>query len=142
MGISRFAGILYAVVSAGVVAFQIAMALGAPWGAYAMGGVFPGRFPMAMRIAALVQASIILLWILVVLSRTGLAFPGLSRPSRKLVWLAVAFATIGLLLNLVTPSAGERIIWAPVAFVLLICSVLAATSPSGKPDNLPKTENE
>ena len=47
------AAFLYTVISAGVVAFQLALAAGAPWGAYAMGGAFPGQFPSALRIAAL-----------------------------------------------------------------------------------------
>lgn len=36
----------------GVAAFQLALALGAPWGTYVMGGTFPGSFPPAMRAAA------------------------------------------------------------------------------------------
>ena len=39
------AAILFAAVTVGVIAFQFALALGAPWGAYAMGGAFPGRYP-------------------------------------------------------------------------------------------------
>ena len=46
MAMKRFAAIIYAIVSLGVVAFQIAFAAGAPWGAYAMGGAFPGQFPL------------------------------------------------------------------------------------------------
>jgi len=53
MDIRRVAALLYAVMAAGVVAFQIALAAGAPWGAYAMAGAFPGQFPPALRIAAL-----------------------------------------------------------------------------------------
>ena len=56
MDIRRGAALLYATVSASVVAFQIALAVGVPWGDYAMGGAFPGQFPPALRIAALVQA--------------------------------------------------------------------------------------
>jgi len=115
------------VVSAAVAAFQIALALGAPWGSYAMGGAFPGRFPPAMRVAALVQALLIALMAAVVLSRAGLAFPSWSRASRRLVWLIVVFGAVGLVLNLATPSAGERMIWAPVALLLLVFSVLVAT---------------
>ena len=59
MNIRRIAGIVYAVATAIVVAFQIALALGAPWGAYAMGGAYPGQFPPELRIAALVQAGIL-----------------------------------------------------------------------------------
>jgi hypothetical protein len=42
MGIGRPAAIVFAVVSAGVIAFQLALAAGAPWGDYAMGGADPG----------------------------------------------------------------------------------------------------
>ncbi len=38
MNISRGAALLYTTVSVGVVAFQIALAVGVPWGEYAMGG--------------------------------------------------------------------------------------------------------
>lgn len=50
------AALVFAVAAGGVVAFQIAIALGAPWGEYAMGGATPGRFPPPMRVAAVVQA--------------------------------------------------------------------------------------
>ena len=129
MDIRRVAGIVYAVVSAGVVAFQVALALGAPWGAYAMGGAFPGQFPPALRLAALVQAAVLVLMSGVVLARAGIALRGWFRLSRWLVWVVVAFAAVSLVLNLITPSAGERMIWAPVAFVLLVSSLLVATGP-------------
>ena len=45
MEIRPAAALLYAAISVGVVAFQIALAAGAPWGAYAVGGAFPGQFP-------------------------------------------------------------------------------------------------
>ena len=129
MDIRRVAGIVYALVSAGVVAFQIALALGAPWGAYAMGGAFPGQFPPALRLAALVQAAVLVLMSGVVLARAGIALRGWFRLSRWLVWVVVAFAAVSLVLNLITPSAGERMIWTPVAFVLLVSSLLVATGP-------------
>jgi len=59
MNMKRVAAFIYAIVSAGVVAFQIALAVGAPWGEFAMGGAFPGQFPPALRIAALVQATLL-----------------------------------------------------------------------------------
>ena len=85
MDIRRVAALLYAVMAAGVVAFQIALAAGAPWGAYAMGGASPGRFPPALRIAALVQAALIVGMAAIVLSRAGLILAGWSRVSRWLV---------------------------------------------------------
>lgn len=73
------AAVLYATVSAGVVSFQVALAAGAPWGAYAMGGAFQGQFPPTLRIAALVQAALIAGMAAVVLSRAGLILAGWSR---------------------------------------------------------------
>jgi hypothetical protein len=126
--VKRAAGTGYAIVSTGVVAFQIALAAGAPWGSYAMGGAFPGQFPPAMRVAAIVQAAVLILMAGVVLAGAGVAFRTWSRASRWLVWIVVAFATVSLALNLTTPSASERVVWAPVAFVLLACSLLVATA--------------
>ena len=46
------------------IAFQVLLALGAPWGAYAMGGTYPGRFPPGMRVVAAVQAAVLSLLVL------------------------------------------------------------------------------
>jgi hypothetical protein len=129
MDIRRIAGIVYAAATAVVVAFQIVLALGAPWGAYAMGGTYPGQFPPALRIAALVQAGILIGLAGIVLARAGIALKSWERVARWMVWVAVAFSAVSLVLNLITPSAGERMLWAPVAFVLLVCSLLVATGP-------------
>jgi hypothetical protein len=126
MKLGRAAAFFYAVISAGVVAFQVALAAGAPWGAYAMGGAFPGQFPLVLRIAALAQAALIAGMAAVVMSRAGLILGGWSRASRWLVWIVVAFAALSLVLNLITPSAGERAIWAPVALLLLGSSAVVA----------------
>lgn len=126
MKMTRVAAITFAVVVVGVVGFQLALAGGAPWGEYAMGGAFPGQFPPALRVAAVGQAIILLLLAAVVLARAGVALPRWSNAARRLIWVVVAFATLSLLLNLITPSAGERAIWAPVAFLLFVCSLLVA----------------
>lgn len=126
MKCGRAAALLYAAVSVGVVAFQTALAAGASWGAYAMGGLFPGQFPFALRIAALAQAALIAGMAAVVMSRAGLVLAGWFAASRWLVWLVVAFAAVSLVLNLMTPSAGERAIWAPVALLLLASSAVVA----------------
>ncbi len=133
MNMKRVAAFIYAIVSTGVVAFQIALAVGAPLGAYAMGGAFPGQFPPALRIAALVQAALLVGMVFVVLARAGLILPGWSRVSRWLVWFVVAFAALSLFLNLITPSASERAIWAPTALLLLLSSAVVAFSKSTEP---------
>lgn len=127
----RVAAITYAVVSLAVVAFQIALAAGAPWGEYAMGGAAPGQFPPALRVAALIQAALIVGMAIVVLARAGLTLRW-SRISRWLIWLVVAFLAFDLFLNLITPSAKERAIWAPTLLLLLVTSAIVAFSRSSK----------
>ena len=130
--LKRIAAYTYTIISLATIAFQLALAAGAPWGAYAMGGAFPGQFPPAMRIAALVQAVLLLALAVVVLARAGVILPGWSRVSRWLIWFVVAFAAVGLVLNLITPSAGERAIWVPIAILLLISSGFVAFKSSSE----------
>jgi hypothetical protein len=126
--IRRVAALGYAAISSVVALFQLALALGVPWGAYAMGGAFLGQYPPAMRVEALFGIAILGLMAAVVLSRAGVTLPKWSRASRWLIWVIVAYGVLGLVLNLITPSGGERLIWAPVAFVLLTCSLVVATA--------------
>ena len=132
MTLARPAALVYSTLSVGVVAFQIALAAGAPWGAYAMGGAFPGTLPLALRVAALAQAVLIAAMALIVLSLAGLVLERWSRRARWLVWFVVAFAAVSFALNLLTPSAGERAIWAPVAALLLASSTVVAMEGARK----------
>jgi hypothetical protein len=109
----------------------LALAFGALWGSYAMGGTDSGEYTAALRVLAVVQAVVLVLSALVVLSRAGIILPRWSRVSRWAIWVVVAWAVVSLFLNLITPSAAERAIWAPVAFVMLVASLLVAV---GKPN--------
>lgn len=109
-----------------VVLFQLALALGAPWGEYTMGGRFPGKLPPKMRMAALVQIPIICIFALIVLIRSGLAFGHFYETSRIVIWFVVAFFVLGSILNLATPSKRERMIWGPVNILLLLTTIIVA----------------
>lgn len=128
MDITQLAAIVFAIAALGVVVFQLALALGAPWGAYAMGGAFPGRFPAAMRVAAVVQAVIIALLAVAVLSAAGLAWPELVGAQPWLIWVPVIVSAVSLGLNAISRSAGERRIWVPVAVLMLATSLLVAVT--------------
>ena len=128
MKIHRLAAIVYGIVTLFVIGFQVALAAGVPWGKYAMGGAYPGQFPPELRVGAIVQAIILALLALVVLSHAGMALPKWSKASRWMIWVIVAFSALSLVLNLITPSADERAIWAPVALVMLISCVTVAIS--------------
>jgi hypothetical protein len=128
MNLRRQAAIVYAAVSCGAIAFQIALAFGAPWGAYAMGGVHPGRFPPFLRATAIGQALVLLLFALIVVSRAGI---GRLRVSRWHARVVVCFTAVSAILNVMTPSAGERMIWAPTTVVLFMCSLIVAAGGNG-----------
>lgn len=132
MSLTQLAAIGFSVITLGAAAFQAAMAAGAPWGAYAMGGAYPGTFPPALRVAALFQAALLIGFALVALSRADLILPAWAQASRWMMWVIVAFSTLSLILNLITPSAGERAIWAPVAFLMLLSSVIVALSKAAQ----------
>lgn len=126
MDVTIIAAVIYSLVTLVVVAFQFALALGAPWGAYAMGGAFPGRFPPKVRLAAVAQAILLGLMAAVVLSRAGLVLPQWSQASVWLTWVIVAFVAISVVLNTITPSAGERRLWLPVTLVLVASNLTVA----------------
>jgi len=129
MNITHVAAIAFAFAASGVIGFQMALALGVPWGSYAMGGAFPGKFPPRMRVAAMVQAGLLAGTVAIVLSRAGLVLPPWSEAAGWLIWGVVALAVIGAILNAITPSAGERRIWVPVALVMLVSSLVVALAP-------------
>jgi hypothetical protein len=104
--------------------FQLSRALGR----LCHGGAFPGVFPESMRIAALVQIGVLALAGLVVLSRAGVLLPRWARTSRWLSWVIVGLVGLGVILNLITPSPVERLIWAPVASLLFFSGLRVASS--------------
>ncbi|MFT4797268.1 MAG: hypothetical protein ACJAYE_002415 [Candidatus Azotimanducaceae bacterium] len=110
------------------VIFQLALALGAPWGEWAMGGKFPGRFPLKMRVAAAVQMLLLIFLALIVMVRAEALFADYLSISRSAIWFVVALFVVSSILNIITPSKKERMLWAPITIILLICSLIVATS--------------
>jgi len=113
----------FAVATAVVVAFQAALALGAPWGAWTMGGTVQGRLPPVMRVATFVQALLLVALTAIVLSAAEEAVPGLVSTMPWIAWLPVAFSAVAVILNAATRSLVERRLWLPVAMVMLATSL-------------------
>jgi hypothetical protein len=122
----QISAIVFTVLIGIVILFQLALAAGAPWGGYAMGGKFPGRYPPAMRFACLVQVVILAALAMIVLSKSGSAWPGWQPFADSAVWFVVVFSAVATILNLITRSKRERRIWAPVSILLLLTSLLVA----------------
>ena len=106
--------------TAGVAAFQVALAVGAPWGAAAWGGANPGVLPPGLRVAS--AGSALGYGFLAVTTGTRLV-P--TRHRRRILTAASALMVLGTALNLASPSAVERAVWTPVAVTLAVSLWLA-----------------
>lgn len=111
-----------------LVAFQIALAAGAPWGRAAYGGTHPGVLPARMRVSSAVAVVVWTAVALAVARRAGVPvwapFPDDWLP--VVAWVAVALGVVGVLLNTITRSRLERAIWLPVSLGLLLTTVVVA----------------
>lgn len=123
-----YAAYIFSALTGVTVIFQLGLAIGMPWGELAMGGKFPGRFPPKMRIAAVVQIILLIIITVAVLTRAGIVFNELIQFSKYSIWFVVAFCLVGSILNTITPSKKERMLWAPVNFLLLACSLVVASN--------------
>jgi hypothetical protein len=109
-----------AVVMVGIAAFQVALVLGAPWGAYTQGGETDGALDTSQRVFAAVSCVILLVMATAILARVGEG-PLKNAPGRlvtALAWFTTVYAAVAVVLNLASRSASERAVFAPTAIVL------------------------
>ena len=128
MAMPKYAAILFAVASTGVALFQLALALGAPWGELTLGGRWRGRLPGAIRVMPLVSAALLAFFSAVLLARAGFGPHALEQFSPALAWVVVAYCALGCIANTITPSRRERLLWLPVVAVMLASSLVVALS--------------
>ncbi|PZQ87444.1 MAG: hypothetical protein DI534_14645 [Leifsonia xyli] len=125
--IARVAAIVAAVLFVALVAFQLALALGAPWGRAAYGGQ-SAELPTALRVSSAVAVVVWSALALVVLRRAGVIgwspLPDGWLPVA--IWVVVALAAVAIVMNAITPSALERAIWLPFAILLFASTLTVA----------------
>lgn len=104
-----------------VVAFQLALVAGAPWGSLTQGGRVDGPLPVGARAVALSSAVLLAVFIHMVRARAG-------SPPRfvRAVWGVVAYCAVGIVANAITPSAAERALWLPVVSLMFVTSLQVA----------------
>jgi hypothetical protein len=125
-GTARSAAAMAAVGFVLVACFQVALALGAPWGKAAWGGAHE-RLPNGLRIAS---SFAVILWLaaaLVVLTRAGYDWSPLPfSVARWGTWVLVGILLLGTLVNLASRSRLERLTQTPIAAILSILCLLVA----------------
>ena len=116
-----------------VSSFQVALALGAPFGVAAFGGANAGQLPAELRLVSAVAAGFWVIAALHALSRGGLIhrFPRLG--DRRFTWALVGLSTVGALMNAASSSPWERFGWAPYTLALtILCFLLARRGREGQ----------
>jgi hypothetical protein len=123
---ARPAAVLATLGFAALAGFQVALALGAPWGRAAWGGG-DDDLSSGLRLASAVSAGIFLAAAFIVLGRAGLWTSVL--PSGVYRWgsrALVAAMTLSALANFASSSTWERFMLGPLALVLaFLCLVVA-----------------
>jgi len=121
-----FAGVMFTIIIIIIVLFQMGLALGMPWGEYAMGGYFPGRFPWKLRLLAIVQGILLVIFAFIVMDKADLfRFKYVSIPAIA-IWIVVAFSILTSILNFIAQSKKEKKIWLPASLLLLVTSLIVA----------------
>jgi hypothetical protein len=107
--------------------FQIALASGAPWGAYAYGGARVGKLPVGFRINSVVAAVVMLAISGHYLAQLGVFTPLLDPAGNSVVnWVLVAFTGLSAIANNITRSKKERAVWAIPTILMFIAALVVA----------------
>ena len=95
-----------------------------------------GREPVLttnLRIASLASAALLLFFIYVIRRRAGLVRDASITPIIKVLsWLVTAFSALNFLGILASLSNGEKILFGPISFLLLVACILVALSKSAQ----------
>jgi hypothetical protein len=115
--------------------FQVALALGVPWGAFAFGGRAvrdDGTLPTAYRGASAVAAVVLVVFAVVILTRAGVVgTSGDSALVTVLSWVIVGFMAINTPMNLMGQHWVEKYVFGGITLVLVVlCAIVAASGPN------------
>lgn len=124
----KVAACIYSLLTAWVATFQLALAVGFPWGEAAWGGQFSGILPTPMRFVSLCSALLLVLFSAIILARARLLQTSRKKHAGTLSWIVVAFCALSVLSNSVTPSFLERVVWLPVAAIMLVAAFIVANN--------------
>ena len=111
----QIAAVAYVIVVAVVIVFQFCLIAGAPWGRLTQGGRYEDALPVAGRVAAALSVP------LLICMGAGIASAAGMTPNWPM-WTAYAAITVqvlSMILNWITPSRAERILWGPVTTLML-----------------------
>ena len=126
------AGLVAGLLLLGIAGLYLALALGAPLGAYAWGGEHRGVLPQRLRTGSLVLTPLIVAMAVFVFIASGVVLPEWRRSMTWAVWVAFVFAVMITAASWRSKSREEKRIMAPVCLVVAGCLLMVqfgAASP-------------
>ncbi len=113
-----------------VALFEVLLALALPWGEYAWGGFYGKVLPRKLRIASALASVFWAVAALILLEQGKVFSIGMNLTfTRVSVWIVTALLLVGILLNSMSRSKKERLIWTPIAAIgFLLCLFLSLFS--------------
>ena len=117
---------LYTLLIAGIIAFQVALVAGAPWGYLTQGGQYQGQLPPWHRAAAGASIALLLFMGATISSTAGITSFSLPTWAGE---VTVIIQTLTAVANWATPSISERKLWAPVSTLMLILAIYVVALP-------------
>ena len=126
----RIAGNAATVLYALTIILQLLLAFGILPITMAWGGREP-VLTMNLRIASLASAALLFFFIYVVRRRAGLVSDApITLIVKVLSWLITVFSALNFLGILASLSSGEKILFGPISFLLLVACILVSLSKS------------
>lgn len=116
MGLEQMAAILYALIIALVVLFQLCLIFGAPWGQITQGGRYEGPLPVGGRVVATLNVPTLIFMGASITSAAGL----MPNWADWTTYAAIAVQALSTTLNWITPSQKERFLWGPITSIMLL----------------------
>ena len=135
---SRIAGNAATVLYALTIFLQLLLASGILPLTMAWGGREP-VLTTNLRIASLASAALLLFFIYVIRRRAGLVRDAsITLMIKVLSWLVTAFSALNFLGIMVSLSSGEKILFGPISFLLLVACILVSLSKSEPQSTAPR----
>ena len=116
MDVGQLFAYLYVLILGAVVIFQLCLIFGAPWGKYTQGGRYKGTLPINGKIAAGFSIPILIFLGASISSAAGL----MPFWERWTAYVAIAIQSLNTILNWISPSRKEKLLWGPVTSLLLL----------------------
>ncbi len=135
---SQFSAILFTAVIGALCLFQLALALGAPWGRFAWGGQHEGRLPAGYRVGSVAGILVYAVFAGLALDRAGVIRVVPDAVSQIGMWVVFGVLVLGTLMNLISRSKPERYVMTPVALVLaILAGIIAVQGPANQSADRP-----